>query len=868
MSPRLFTLLTLRAARGARARLLLFVACMSVGVAAVVGVSSVVDAVEHGIRARSRELLGGDLAVEARRSLPDVEAALPARYRNAPRVALSILPSMVRSERGLSRLAEIKAVDWSHGTFPLAGTLELAPQKPLTQLLPDDHSALVAPSLLRELGLAHGDTLYLGGQPFTITGSITREPDPLTFSFSFGPRVLIRMDGLLRTKLLGFGNRVRYRNVYAFPRASSDTELKQLKHDLSTRLPGGQTFVTIETHAEAQPALQKTLERVQRYVGLLSLLSLLIGSVGVAQIVSAWIAQAAPNTAILRCLGLSPREVLLLYLAQTSLFSLLGSLCGAAIGSLLPFLVGRAYPALLPASYASLVSPYAVLRGVLLGVGVSLAFSLPALASLFRISPARVLRAEAEPLPIPRSYARMSALAAASAAFLAAYWQSASVKTAGAFTLSIAACALLLWGAAKLLLKLIARLPRDRLPVVLWQGAAALTRPVAGTSFGIVALGLGTLVVTAITLIEAQLAEGVETALPRNAPSVFLVDVQVSQWPEIEQLAKEHGAQPIEGVPVVMARLAALDGRSVSQLLQARPGDRNEKDRAHWVLTREQRISFRSQLPNSNHLVACTFCSRADPHASRHDGSGPTALWSAHAPNELSLERDFARDLGAQLGSRVRFDIQGIEREFVVTSLREVDWRSFAPNFLILAEPGSLDDAPQIRLGALRMPERAEAALQDAIARAFPNVTVLRVAPLLAKLREVLDDVALAVRVLGGFAALTGLIMLVGSIASTQLRRAREVALMKALGVARTRIVLVLALEYALGGALAATLGTSFAYLLAFVFTRQLLELSVRPSPWIGLACLAATAIASVVGGLIASMRALLVSPGETLRAD
>lgn len=854
MNIHLFARLTLRSARGARARLVLFIACMSVGVAAVVGVASVIDAVEQGIRARSRELLGGDLAIEARRALPDVEAAMPARYRGMPQVRLCILPSMVRAETGKSRLAEIKAIDSSRGGFPLAGSIALDPARPLAELLPDAHSALVAPDLMRELDLTPGQTLYVGGQPFKITGSIAREPDPLTFSFSFGPRVLISAAGLARTQLLGFGNRVRYRNVYALPPGSSDAQLAALKRELGERLPGAKTFVTIETHNEAQPALQKTLERVQRYVGLLSLLSLLIGSVGVAQIVSAQVAQAAPNTAILRCLGLTPREVLVLHLAQISLFALLGSACGSALGSLLPRLVTSTYPDLLPASFAFTLSWRAILRGLALGVGVSLAFSLPALAALFQVSPARVLRAEAEPLPIPRRYLQLSALAAAAAALIAAYTQSGSARTAFTFCAAVATAAIVLWLAARTLLSLVARLPRAQLPSVLWQGAAALARPAAGTSFGVVALGLGTLVVTAISLIEAQLAQGVETALPRDAPNVFLVDVQVSQWPAIEALARTHGARAIEGVPVVMARLAALDGRPVEQLLKERPGDRNEKERAHWVLTREQRISFRSDLPASNRLLD-----------GERAGDQPRPLWSRAGANELSLERDFAKDLGAKLGSRVRFDVQGIKLEFVVTSLREVDWRSFAPNFLILAEPGALDDAPQIRLGVMRLPERAEPLLQDAIARDYPNVTVLRVAPLLARLREVLDEVALAVRVLGSFAALTGLVMLIGSIASTQLRRAREVALLKTLGVSRARIVLLLALEYALGGTLAAALGAAFAYLLAFGFTEYLLELKDRPSPWLAIACVGIAALASVSGGLLASTRALSARPREVL---
>jgi putative ABC transport system permease protein len=385
------------------------------------------------------------------------------------------------------------------------------------------------------------------------------------------------------------------------------------------------------------------------------------------------------------------------------------------------------------------------------------------------------------------------------------------------------------------------------LPALVWQAAAALARPGAGAAGSIVALGMGSLAVLGISLIQGVLGREIIGALPPDAPSVFMIDVQPDQWQGVERALADAGAAHVQNVPVVMARLSAVDGRTVDQLVQERAADSGERERASWVLTREQRVTSLRALPDSNRLVA-------------------GALWSKPGTPELSVEVDFARDLGAKLGSRLRFDIQGVPVEFEVTSLRKVEWRSFSVNFFLVAEPGTLDDAPQFVLAAARVPAAAEQRLQDDLALRYPNITLLRVRELLERAAAIVAQISLAVRLLGGFAALTGIIILAGAVAASQLRRAREAALLKVLGLTRLQVAGMFALEYALTGAVAGAIAVVGAYVLALLFTRGVLELLSTPSLAACFAGWLITVALSVLAGLAASVRALQSPPLAVFR--
>ncbi|HYL06272.1 MAG TPA: FtsX-like permease family protein, partial [Thermoanaerobaculia bacterium] len=712
-----------RESRGARARLAFFVACLSVGVSAVVAVAGLSSSLDDGIRVEARQLLAADLAIVGNRPLPagfDPTAGTAGveqtRIEEAPTVVAA--PPGPNGQPGPSQLVELKAVT---GRYPFYGTLVLKPARPLAELLAPD-GAVVASDLLARLHLRLGDELRIGGRNFRIAGVVVSEPDRVGVSFTVGPRVFISGAGLGRTQLMGRGSRITHRLLLEFPPGTPGSRIQAVAERLKQTVPDP-AFYRIETYRDAQPALRENLARVERFLGLVALLSLFVGGIGVAESVRAWLAGRLDAIAVLKCVGMRPREIFLLYLGQTALLGLAGSLVGIAAGVAVQQLLPGLFPDLIPASLVHPWQPLALLRGLGLGVGVAMLFSLAPLSAVLRVPPVRVLRREAEPLPRHPLATAVTGVTLIAGILGLATVQSRSWLLGVQFTGGVALATALLAAAALLVVRVVRRLPRDFARPWLRQGLAALARPGAATFGAIVALGLGVLVVLAMSLVQRRLAQEFARQLPKDAPSAFLIDIQPDQWPGVRALLERAGAIRIESVPVVTSRLTAIDGVSVDGLTARRPKDRNRR----WLLTREQRLTYMRQLPADNVVIA-------------------GALWSDPAHPEVSVEESFAEDLKLHLGSVLRFDIEGVPLDLTVTSIRKVNWRSFGINFSLVVEPGVLDQAPQQRFAAVRLPRGGEQRVQDQLAASYPNVTVLRIRELLEKVGKVLNPISLGVR--------------------------------------------------------------------------------------------------------------------------
>ncbi|HYH44069.1 MAG TPA: FtsX-like permease family protein, partial [Thermoanaerobaculia bacterium] len=324
----------------------------------------------------------------------------------------------------------------------------------------------------------------------------------------------------------------------------------------------------------------------------------------------------------------------------------------------------------------------------------------------------------------------------------------------------------------------------------------------------------------------------------------FLIDIQPDQWPAIDRILRTHGATEIDSAPLVMLRLAAIDGRSVEQLAAEGPqhGDRR------WALTREQRVTYLERLPEDNEIIA-------------------GKLWRDPRP-EVSLEEEFARELGVGLGAVLRFDVQGVPIETVVTSLRRVNWRTFRINFFIVAEPGVLDDAPQFRFAVAQLPKASEQRIQDLIAAGYPNVTLVKIREILEKIVTVMRRIGLGIRFLGGFTVLAGIAILAGAVSAGAGRRGREVALLKTLGVTRRGVITTFAVEYALIGLVAGVIGAAAGAVLAWAVITRGFEMDWQFQPLPLATAVAGSILLTVVAGLAASARALERRPIEVLRGE
>jgi putative ABC transport system permease protein len=825
--------------------MLFFAVCLAVGVAAVVAVAGLSSALDRTIRAQARQLLAADLAVESRRPIPpavlDAIDALPG-VRRTPVVELATMvstPAADGSGPGPSLLCELKAVGEG---YPWYGALELDPDRPLAELLADDR-VVVGPELLSRLGLAPGDDLVIGGERFTIAGVVTAEPDRIAVSFSLGPRVLLSTDGLARTGLIGLGSRVSYRTLVRLPGDAGPDALAAAATAVRAAISEPE-FVELETAAEARPAIRRGVDRVGRFLGLVALLSLVIGGIGVAQAVRAWLAGRLDAIAALRSLGMRPREVFGLYLGQTAVLALVGSVAGAVVGAL----VARATPVLLtgllPVDVTVGWQPTAMLRGVALGLVVALLFGLRPLVDAMRVPPIRVLRRDAEPLPIGRLLAASLATLVVVGIGATAAVQSGSLVRGLQFAGGLTVAAVVLAGSAWLVVRSVARAPRERGPLILRHGLAALARPGSGTVGAVVALGLGVVTVLGMFLVQDRVSAELDADLPDDAPTVFLIDVQPDQWDGVRDLLVGAGAGGLDSVEVVMARLAAVDGVPVAELAREASGEAGDR---RWVLTREQRLTSMTTLPDDNEVVA-------------------GALWSHPGRAEVSIERDFADDLGVGIGDTLTFDVQGVPIELLVSSLRTVDWERFSINFFLVVEPGVLDRAPRFRIAAARLEAAAEPPVQNRLAASYPNVTMLRLRDVLDRVVGVLEQLGNGVRMLGGFTVLAGIAILAGAVSASAARRSRQAALFKTLGMTRAQVAAVFAVEYALVGLVSGVLGVVGATAMAWMIVHVGFELGWAWRPDAAGAALGATVALSVVAGLAASTRALAVRPLVVLR--
>lgn len=833
-----------RESRGLGRRFLFFVACLAVGVAAVVCVAGLAANLDQRIRAEARQLLAADLVVAALRPLPsELDEFLQqhpelevTRVRELVTVALR--PAAGEST-GRSQLVELKALD---GDYPFYGTLELDPQLPLRELVAEDR-LVVAADVLTRLSLRVGDLLRVGNQDFRIAGLVLSEPDRIATPFSLGPRIFMSGSGFAHTELEQLGSRIIYRALIKLPAGSRGDDLETLAEDLRHRL--GETGpYRVQTYVESQAEMRRALQRAASFLGLVALLSLLLGGLGIAQTTRSWLASRIDDIAILRCLGLGPNEMVLLYLAQATLLGVAGSLAGLVIGVAVLATLPSFFGEILGTAPLDLWQPTVLLRGLALGLGIALLFSLRALLTVRQVPPLRVLRKDVEPLPSRRGVSLLMIAVLGLGVWAIASIQAGSPLRGLLFAAGITAAAALLSGVALLVMRNLAPLARRVRAVWLRQGILALARPGAATLGAVVSLGIGVLLILGLQLVKNRLSDELRGELPEDSPTGFFINIQPAQWSEVERLLSNSGAEQIESVPFVTARLRRVDGREISEMAL----DETDRDR-RWALTREQRLTYMETLPEDNRIVA-------------------GALWSEPGAAEVSVEEEFAGELGVELGSTLDFDIQGVPLALLVTSLRTVEWRTFGINFFLVVEPGVLDEAPQQRVATARLPREQEQSVQDRLAIRFPNITLLKIREVLERIAAVLGYLASGVGFVGAFTAVAGIVILAGGVTADSVRRRQHIALLKTLGMTQRQISAMLAVEFAVVGTIAGLIGTIGGSLLAWAVLTRGLELGWSLQPAILGVAFLSTLLLTAATGILASRHALRQRPAAVLRGE
>ncbi|MFZ5623127.1 MAG: ABC transporter permease [Gemmatimonadota bacterium] len=845
----------------ARRRLLILVAAIAVGVAALVAINSFTDNVRDAVRVQAKALLGADLAFSGRRAF---DRKARATFDSVARLgggAVSIVTSFsamayVPRTEG-ARLVQVTAID---GGYPFYGEVTATPAA-AWGTLQDGMHAVVDPSLLTALNARVGDTLALGEGRLLITGTLTGLPGDVGIRSAFGPRIFIPGWAVPRLDLLGFGARVEYE---AFIRLADGVDAQRIADQLRPTLRPER--IRVRTVAEERADISETLDKLGRYLGLVALIALLLGGIGVASAVHVFVRQKLETIAVLRCLGATAGRVFAIYLVQAAGLGLLGAILGVGLGVLLqqalPVALGQAMPSaagqLLPAGVGGRPSPWAVVTGLGIGVWVAVIFALLPLLGVRQISPLAALRrpydTAAPPARDPLRWP--AALALALSVVALAGIQSRDWRVGAAFAGGIALTLLVLWLAARALMWAVRRWFPARWPYVWRQGLANLYRPANQTVTVILALGFGAFLLSTLFLVQHNFLRQLRIDGTGARPNLVLFDIQSDQRDAVLAAAKAGGATVSRLVPIVPMRILSVKGRAVTDILGDSTARRSDgQPFSGWPFRREYRSTYRDSLTTSETLAAGTWW------------KAPRAPGDSIVP--ISVELGLATELDVTIGDEIVWDVQGVPLRSRIASLREVDWARFEPNFFVVFAPGALEHAPQTwaTLGRLDDPA-ALGRLQRVLAERFPNVTSLDLSLVVHGIEQIIGRIALAIRFMAVFSLATGAAVLIGAVTTSRFQRLREGAILKTLGATRRQVLQVSVAEYLSLGLLAAASSIVLASVAGWALARWVFEFAFS-LPLLALSALAAGGVALTVGvGLWNSREVVAHTPLEVLRAE
>ena len=911
-----------RESRTARRRLALYMSSIAFGVAALVAIDSFAGNVTRSIREQSRTLLGGDMALQARAAFPAVVDTLLDSLR-ANKVATSrvtTFASMALAEpSGGTRLVQVRAVS---AGYPFYGAIETVPATAWSRVHRES-IVLVDASLLVALNASVGDSLRLGQKMFAIAGTLGNVPGDAGITAVIGPRVYVSDTWLPATGLLSFGSRAEYDVVLKLPEPlATPAASARVARDLRRRIdpkaaalqeaqeaageerrgPGGEaeeppptdsaapggatpatpvptsagagnaatgqpglasgaarTRVRVRTVADTERDFTESVARLADFLSVIGLIALLLGGIGVASGVNAFVSAKIDTVAVLRCLGATSRQVLALYVVQSAAMGLVGAIAGTLLGVAIQFLLPGVIADFLPIDVTLALEPRPLLLGLATGVWVSLVFAMRPLLALRRVSPLQAIRREMDGAALPREWndpARLTvdALLVCSIVGIVVS-RIGNVRQGLYISAGIAGAVLVLWIAATLLIAAARRSTRPSWPFELRQGIANLHRPANQTRAVTLALGFGAFLLSTVYLVQANLLSRVQATSAGSAGNLLFFDVQDDQAAPLDSLLRARQHPVVQQTPIVTMRIDALNGRSVPSLM----ADTSTR-RAGWALRREYRSTYRDSLVGSETLVSGTWfadsATRAGARAANPD-----------APFEVSFERDLATDLGIALGDTVTWNVQGVPVTTVVTSLRTVNWARFEANFFVVFAPEALRRAPQQYVVVANVAAGpAIAAVQRDIVRRFPNISSLDLTLVRQTIGAIVDRVTLAIRFLGLFSLAMGVPVLFSAVAATRRARLREGVLLRTLGASRAQVARVLLAEYGALGALGALTGMVLAFAGAWGLTRFVFKDTFDPAVGPTFAIAAGMLLLTMAIGLLTSRDVYKETPMAAIR--
>ncbi len=774
-----------RELRGGIAGLRIVLACLALGVAAIAAIGSLREGIERGLAQDGARILGGDIDVlGGSQPLPAPLRAWLSE-RDAQLSDIITLRSMLIGPRGERMLVELKAVD---GAWPLIGAVGFDPLQTAEQALgmrDGRHGIAVEASVLTRLGLAHGEVVRIGAASLDLRATVAAEPDRVASPSLFGPRALIALPTLAATGLLQPGAIVEHHLRADLP---PGTDIPALIRALRAEFPN--TGWRIRQAADAPPQVTQLIERTSLFMTMVGLTALLVGGIGVANGVRAWLSARARGIATLRCLGASQATVFAIALIQVMALAGLGVLIGVVAGAGLPMLATLLLSDVLPVPPVMGFFARPLGLAALFGMLTAATFALWPLGRAMRIPGAALFRDA-----MVQTRARPPVWLIAANAALALLLVGVVVATSEDRRFALWFCGsavatLLLFRAGGWALmaatRVLGRASRRRGGTSWAQlGLSNLHRPGAATPLMLVSVGLGLSTLAAVVLIQGNVRRQIVEQLPDRAPSFFFIDIQNDQLAQFQtMLAGIAGVTDVRHVPSMRARIVSVAGVPADRVA-ATP------DTA-WALRGDRGLTYSAVAPEGTRLVQ-------------------GAWWPPdyRGPSLVSFDAKLAAGWGVSIGDVIRVNVLGRDLDLKVANLRDIAWRGMGINFTLVASPGVLERAPHAHIATARATPDSQNQVLRSVTDALPNVSGIRVEDVLRTLAELLSRIAAALAATGSLTLVSGALVLAGAVAAGQRQRIREAVILKTLGATRGQIRAAWMVEFGVLGLVAGVLASA-----------------------------------------------------------
>ena len=779
-------------------RLMLFMASIILGIAAVVSIQLFSDNLKQNIKDQSKALMGADFIIDSRQ-LPNKKVQRIIDSLNVAASEVNFVSMAAFPKNDGTKLVKVRAIE---GKFPFYGTLDTEPANAATTYQ-ELGGALVDATLMLQYNIKTGDSIKLGKLTFPITGILKSIPGSTAFSTSVAPTVLIPFRFIDDTELLQLGSRKEYQYFFIAP---PTMDLDLLDKNLDPILDAENA--DLDTHTSTSARLGRRYENVSRFLNLAAFIALLLGCVGIASSVHIYIKEKLKNVAVLKCLGATRKQTFLIYLTQVVGIGFTGGVLGAAIGIGLQYAFPYILKGFLPFDVQIAITAQPLIMGITLGILMSVLFALLPLLGTWYVSPLEVLRGTDENLVKPRK-ARLFTLAAILLfVFLFSFWLLKDALFGLVFTVGILITFSIMAGIASLFMKLIKKYFPSHWGFTKRQSLLNLFRPNNQTMVLILAIGLGTFLISTLYFTKDILLA--KTSIENNADNanIILMDVQNAQKEAVINTVLPKDLEVIDNIPIVTMRLHQIKDELVNDIRMDSTSTMNQ-----WILNHEFRVTYRDALLPSEEILEGTW----------------TGEIEQGEPILISISDNIARDAALEIGDKLIFNVQGVLMETTIGSIRKVDWGRMQLNFSVVFPLGVLENAPQFSVLTTYVPNEASSAdLQRDLVKKFPNISVLDLRQVYTIIEDILDKISWIINFMAFFSILTGIIVLIGSVRNSKYQRIKESVLLRTLGAKSKQILQITALEYIYLGMLGSLVG-----ILLSLISSQLLAVFLFKEPFI-----------------------------------